>query len=138
LIYVIYFADLGTPKTGLSPTIDIFIKVSDGGSAGSAPSISELSGGFYKFTYAPTEDIAIRVDSNDVNMADRDKYIVLIASPDDEGLAKILQVDKGRWKIQNNQMIFYKEDGVTPLYTFNLKDESGQPSEKNVYERVPV
>lgn len=263
MIYVLYFADLGTPKTGLSPTIDIFIKVSDGASAGGAPAISELSGGFYKFTYVPTEDVAIRVDSNDATMADRDRYIVLVASPHDTGLEDIkgtgfvkdtdslvdirpvvdaikavtdnlpdagalttlithltdikgagwtnenlttldalidgikavtdnlpdagaltslinhltdikgagwtnenltvmdalldairtetdkipnieidiihiLQVNRGRWKIENNQLILYDADNTTPLYTFNLFNASGQPAETDVVERVPV
>jgi len=92
MIYVIYFADLGTPKTGLSPTIDIFIKVSDGSSAGTPPSITELSGGYYKFSYAPTEDICIRIDSEDSNMADRDRYIVSVVSPYDTGLENIKAV----------------------------------------------
>ena len=48
-----------------------------------------------------------------------------------------LQIDSGRWKIQNNQMLFYGS-GDSPLLTFNLLDKAGQPSEVNVYERVPV
>jgi len=55
-----------------------------------------------------------------------------------EALANILKVEKGRWKIVNNQMIIYDEDGTTPLYTFNLKDSDGQPTEENVMERAPV
>lgn len=86
MIYVVYFSDLGAPKTGLSPTLDLFIKVSNGTSAGTPPTVSELSGGFYKFTYSPSEDVAIRVDSNDVTMADRDRYIPIEVSPHDDDL----------------------------------------------------
>jgi hypothetical protein len=75
--YVVYFSDGGSPKAGLSPTVDIYIKVSDGSSAGTAPTVSELSGGFYKFAATPTENILIRVDSEDTDMADIDRYKVM-------------------------------------------------------------
>lgn len=44
----------------------------------------------------------------------------------------------GRWKISNNQMVFYALDNVTPLVTFNLYDADGNPTMTNVFERVPV
>ncbi len=49
------------------------------------------------------------------------------------------KIETGRWKIDTstNKMIFYDTDGVTPLYTFDLKDDQGQPSSEKVYERVP-
>ena len=84
--YVIAFRDVGAPKTGLSPTIDIYIKVSDGTSAGEAPAVSEFSGGFYYFTAIPAERIALRVDSNDGNMANTDRYILMEIGPNDDDL----------------------------------------------------
>lgn len=50
----------------------------------------------------------------------------------------IKQVESGRWKMVGNQMIFYSDDDVTPLLTFDLKDDSGLPTMTNVYERVPA
>lgn len=50
----------------------------------------------------------------------------------------LTKMESGRWKIVANQMIFYDDDGVTPLRTFNLKDQSGAPSMSSVFERVPV
>jgi len=47
------------------------------------------------------------------------------------------KIQEGRWKILNNQLIIYDNDGTTPLRVFNLKSETGQPTERNVYERVP-
>lgn len=46
----------------------------------------------------------------------------------------------GRWKIDlsSNRMIFYDEDGLTPIAQFLLKDRDGIPSPINVFERVPV
>ena len=52
-----------------------------------------------------------------------------------KGLVKHAQ---NRWKIDNNQLTIYDNDGTTPLYVFDLKDSSGNPTETNPYERVPV
>jgi len=50
------------------------------------------------------------------------------------------KMEGGRWKINRstNQIIFYDEDGLTPIKTFNLKDENGQPSATDTWERDPV
>ncbi len=53
-------------------------------------------------------------------------------------LSKVLQISKGRWKIVNNQMIMYEENGVDALYTVNLYDKQGVISEVNAFERVPI
>lgn len=53
-------------------------------------------------------------------------------------LAVVKKVETGRWKIENNQMVFYDDDGVTPLLTFDLKDAAGDPSSTSVFERVRV
>lgn len=74
LMKVFMIRDSGTPKLGLSPIIDIFVKVFDGTSAGSAPSVVELSGGYYKFHHDIAQDTVIRVDSQDVLMSDNDRY----------------------------------------------------------------
>ncbi len=81
--YVIYATDGGAPLEGAAPTIDVYVKVSDGTSAGVAPTVSELSGGFYKFTATPTFAIAARVDMNDLTLADRDRYISMQITPED-------------------------------------------------------
>lgn len=41
----------------------------------------------------------------------------------------------GRWLIENNQMKFYKDDNVTLVATFDLKNSNGDPSMKDVFER---
>jgi hypothetical protein len=53
-------------------------------------------------------------------------------------LALVRQVETGRWRIVANQMIFFGDDGITPILTFNLKNESGIPAMDEVFERVPV
>jgi len=42
-----------------------------------------------------------------------------------------------RWKIENNKLIIYDDDKVTPLLVFDLYDKDGNPTEVNVYDRVP-
>lgn len=56
----------------------------------------------------------------------------------DANIDLILQVEKGKWKIANNQLIFYASDDSTPLYTFDLKDADGNATSFNPYERTPV
>ena len=48
------------------------------------------------------------------------------------------QASLGRWKVENNQLTLYKDDGVTALRTFDLKDGDGLPSSSQVFERDPV
>ena len=48
----------------------------------------------------------------------------------------IKDVEGGRWKIINNQLIFYKDDNITQIAVFNLYDKNNNPAETNVYERV--
>jgi len=51
---------------------------------------------------------------------------------------KIRKYLTNRWKIENNQLIIYDDDGVTPILKFNLYDKFGNPTEINVYERKPT
>ena len=55
-----------------------------------------------------------------------------------DDVSLIRKIEEGRWKIVNNQMIFYDSDGVTPLKTFNLFDKEGAPTEVEPFERNPV
>ena len=55
-----------------------------------------------------------------------------------EKVELIRKIQTNRWKIENNQLIIYDDDGVTPLIKFDLKDKLGNPAEVNVFERVPV
>jgi len=51
---------------------------------------------------------------------------------------KIRKYLTNRWKIENNRLIIYDDDGITPILKFNLYDKFGNPTEINVYERKPV
>lgn len=49
----------------------------------------------------------------------------------------VKQIETGRWRITNNQMVFYDTSGAVILI-FDLLDSDGTPTMKQVYERVPV
>ena len=49
----------------------------------------------------------------------------------------LLNIGKGNWKIEGNQMIFLNIDS-TELMRFNLFDENGNPSTEGVYKRELV
>lgn len=53
-------------------------------------------------------------------------------------VAYIRAMTAGRWKIINNQMIFFNEDNITEIARFDLKDEEGNPSSEAVFERIKV
>lgn len=50
----------------------------------------------------------------------------------------VKSIQGGRWKIDNNKMLFYDDDNVTLIAEFNLYDSTGTPSETSVFERVRV
>jgi hypothetical protein len=47
-------------------------------------------------------------------------------------------IEGGRWKIEGNQMIFYKSDNATEVCRFNLFDSAGVRASRNVYDRQRV
>jgi len=53
-------------------------------------------------------------------------------------IESIKDIEYGRWKIQSNQMIFYKEDNATEVARFNLYNNVGAPTMDSVFERVKV
>lgn len=63
-----------------------------------------------------------------------DIFVRDIATQTDLSIVK--KIETGRWKIVANQMLFYDDDGVTVLYTFDLKDAAGSPSMTSVFERI--
>jgi hypothetical protein len=85
MIYVVFFSNAGAPATGLTPTIGVYKKVSDGTDVTPAPTVSELGGGFYKFTAAPAEALVVRMNGGGT-LADADKYKVMQITPHDADL----------------------------------------------------
>ena len=53
-------------------------------------------------------------------------------------VGSIYDIQYGRWRIVNDQMIFYKEDNSTEVARFDLFDDAGNPTMDSVFERVKV
>ena len=133
---IAFFTELGVPKTGLSPTVDVW--TIPGSQVVIAQAMTEIAGGFYTYdftTYDEDEDYVIRADGT-ATLTGAERYVY--STNETAGVSKILQIEKGKWEIKGNQMIFYDSDGATPIYTFNLQTKSGSPTEKDVYKRIGV
>ena len=50
----------------------------------------------------------------------------------------LVDAEGGRWRILNNQMVFYKSDNSTEIMRFDLFDDQGNPSSDAVFERRRV
>lgn len=127
-----FFSDSGIPKTGLSPTIDIY-KL-DGTKVVNGDSMSEVGGGFYKYDfsgYDEKEEYCIIADGGNT-LSNTDRY--MSATNETAGVRDLLKVQKNKWELVNNQFIIYDDDG-SELYKFNLKDGQGKPSMKDVFKR---
>jgi len=53
-------------------------------------------------------------------------------------VSTIKEIETGRWKIENNQLILYASDNTTEIARFNLFDRDGQPTEDQVFDRVKL
>jgi hypothetical protein len=135
-----FFTNNGALALGLSPTIKIR-KVSDSSIVINEDSMIEIGDGFYKYEFNndETESYTIVCDGGDpLTSAERYTFSSTEIVPILNDVSKILKIEAGRWKIMNNKMYFYDEDGTTILYTFNLKDKYGNPTEQSVFERIRI
>jgi len=78
------------------------------------------------------------IDSEERKAIASDIWSHTVGARVDEATQLLKKIETGRWQIANNQLILYDTDGVTVLRKFDLLDKKGVPTEKDVYERVPV
>jgi len=72
----VYFESAGVPSTGLAPTWNSLYDVSDG-SAYTQPAISEIGGGWYKYTLDPADFVHVAgVVDGGAALANADRYKV--------------------------------------------------------------
>ena len=131
-----FFTDKGVPKTGLSPTIDIF--QDDGSQVATASAMTEIAGGFYKFDFTANNDSKtyVMVADGGTALINRDRFM---SSSNERGdLTQSMKVVKNRLVIENNQLKIYDDDGTTVIFTFDLKDASGDPTNNEVFQRTVV
>lgn len=76
--------------------------------------------------------------SEDLNGIEKLDDLFTVVTAMDARIQGIYDIQFGRWKIINNQMIFYKDDNVTEIVRYNLLDDAGNPSIDAVFERLKV
>jgi hypothetical protein len=149
-------SNTGEGKSGEHPTVAIrnlensyyldFVTntfSSGSGNEGSSkkPYLFDCSDGFYRkvwnSTGAITSSVKLGVDfeisSGSFKGKDTD-YLFFNTIENDISIIK--QIETGRWRIVDNQLIFYDNNGSI-LIVFDLKDNLGNPSTVNVFERIP-
>lgn len=105
--------------------------------SGSIPvTVTGLGNGLYRLSFTPDTlgSWAVQiVNALYCHWGKHGNYFCVSNSLDD-----LVSIESGKWKIVNNQMIFYKEDNITEIMRFNLYDSGGLPTQTNVMERRRV
>ncbi len=109
------------------------------------PSIIELGGGAYSFTPVfadETKGIFYTLNTGtNANPPNVNRFM----RPEDwisDDIQTLIDIETGKWQVFTsgpnvNKMIFYAQDGVTELYSFDLFDAAGNPTFANFFKRVP-
>lgn len=71
------------------------------------------------------------VEANDPRASDTWQMVNSVTG----SIGSLIDINFGRWRIVNNQMLFYRADNVTLVATFDLFDASGNPTMDGVFER---
>ena len=103
------------------------------------------SGGNQNNSTTDAGNVAVSNFANGITLADALRYVIVHMPRSDIGFADVLEdtsklvdVEFGKWEIVSNQLVLYKQDGVTVLKTFNLQDKNGQATSVSPYKRIPV
>ena len=80
------------------------------------------------------------VDINVTNVQNTTNTINSKVTTIDNIVDQIKQINTGRWKIDRvtSVLTIYDTNGTTPLFQFDLKDDTGVANPDTVYERVPI
>lgn len=138
----------GTPKTSLT-TANVRVYHVSGGSEvddlSTTPLVQVGSTNTWRYTWEPASLSAGQyfveydtIDDDGVQSIQSEELIVEDYAVQTD-VAFFRKLATGRWKmdITGNTMIFYDDDGATPLLIFDLKNAFGVPATTSVFERVP-
>lgn len=140
--FFLYDETTGTPLTGAVPVFDTY--KDDTGTNLTAPAITEIGGGAYKFTPVfPTNKGIVYVIDGTAGSTPRRQSAFL--RPEDYNLDVITDLQDemlGEWKIftsgpDANRMVLYRIDGSV-LKKFDLQNSAGSATTSNPFRRVPV
>lgn len=125
---LVYFSNAGVPATGLTPTFSDYLDVSDGSSK-TAPSITEVGLGWYKFSDNIADfDHVVAVIDGGATLADADRYKQVELKQGE--LPTDFQVDTGMVYDENTDSLIF----ITSLTLKGNKVSSGMSSMTlNVY-----
>lgn len=163
-IVIFFIADgAGAGLPGQTPTFDEY--QDDLGAPIATPTITDIGGGFYKFTpvFPANRWISFLIDTDtggnpakisgsirpeDYNIdnltTDTSTLATAAAVATLQGdVTNLLKIETGRWKVHTtgpdaNRLVIYDSDDVTPLYKWDLKDSTGTATYVNPFEKVPV
>ena len=142
MLHPVYISQNGEPKTGLSPDWESLLTMENAtDKSGSAPAISEIDGGWYKFNItfgtAPwdvtTEDLVGVIDadpSGSTGLIGSERYIPVTISLRGLSLARIAH--KGVQTKSSGDIDIFQTDGSTKEMKLNMTDSSSTIS------RVPT
>jgi hypothetical protein len=135
MLYYLYLTQNGEPKTGLSPNFETLISASAGtDKSANAPTVSELSGGLYKyeiiFGTAPwntvTEDLIGVIDADPttaIGLTGSERYIYVEHTLRGLALAKIAH--KGIQTKSSGDLVIYGTDKSTEDIKVDMTDSGG-------------
>lgn len=146
-VVAVYNPTTGAPLPGVAGSLTFSVYKDDtGANVMPVPTITEIGGGLYKFTPTLPANPAralVYVLNTGGNLPAN--YFRLVRPEDwnDDFINDLMDVALGKWQIFNsgpdaNRLVLYKQDGVTVLKKFDLRDLSGNPSITNVFQRLPV
>ncbi|MHA1370482.1 MAG: hypothetical protein ACTSRA_12315 [Promethearchaeota archaeon] len=113
MIYKIYITEDGAPKTGLSPTWNSLYALDGTDKSTSAPSISEVGGGWYKFDVkygTPPFDVNELVGVIDAgsSLSDYERYVPVNISTRDYALVHL--TNKAVWDDNSKYETIYDDN----------------------------
>lgn len=134
----------GAPLTGATPTFDTYRRDDGTDLIGSAPAITEIGGGAYKFTPVfPTDHgIAYVIDGG---ASANPRRLARYARPEDfatDLVQDLWDIEFGKWQIATSgpdihRLVLYRPDNSI-LKKFDLFDSAGIPTSINPFRRDPV
>jgi len=127
------------------------------------PTIRNLGDGFYSFNFdlntstnpiylakidtgsVSSSNITLRIEELD-NLDTKTNQIKTVADELktiadrlDGHVQRLIDIEQGEWRIENNQLLFTSPTDPTDiLATFNLFDDNGQPTSNNPFKRSVV
>jgi len=137
VIYTFYVENNAIPEDSLTPVIIKMIDITDGSTISVVPSITELSDGFYKFSYtwdSNSSDVGylLKIDTGDLaSNTEATRYITMRIEPTDylsttaaaikssadslitstnqliDNSNRILNIEHGTWKIEGTELCIY-------------------------------